>query len=154
MRNQKWVLPEKIWKYMEPLIPEKEGVTEKGGRPPLPPRKVAEGIFYVLATGCQWKAVPEKFVSGSSLHKYFQEWQEAGVFSALWKRGLMKYDSSKKIKWKWQSIDSSAVKSPLGGKKNRGKPNRSWKAGYEAFCYDRCRRGTPVTGVRRGPSAR
>ena len=28
------------------------------GRPPLPARSVLEGIFYVLRTGCQWKAVP------------------------------------------------------------------------------------------------
>ena len=34
-----WELPEKIWKYMEPLIPAKVGVTKKGGRPPLPPKK-------------------------------------------------------------------------------------------------------------------
>ena len=40
-----WELPEEVWQYMEPLIPAKAGVTEKGGRPPLCPKKIAEGIF-------------------------------------------------------------------------------------------------------------
>ena len=93
-----WELPEEVWQYMEPLIPAKAGVTEKGGRPPLCPKKIAEGIFYVLATGCQWKAVPQKFGSGSSLHRYFQEWETAGVFISLWQTGLIQYDSSKKNK--------------------------------------------------------
>ena len=64
-------LPKEIWQYMEPLVPKKIGVTPKGGRPPLTPKKVADGIFYVLRTGCQWKAVPQEFGSGSSLPQIF-----------------------------------------------------------------------------------
>ncbi|MDR0583038.1 MAG: transposase, partial [Treponema sp.] len=29
-----------------------------GGRKRIPPRRVLEGIFYVLRTGIQWKALP------------------------------------------------------------------------------------------------
>ena len=149
-----WELPEVIWQYMEPLIPEKTGVTKKGGRPPLSPRKIAEGIFYVLATGCQWKAAPKEFASGTSLHRYFQEWERAGVFVSLWQIGLVEYDSRKKIKWQWQSIDSSTVKAPLGGKKNRPQPHGSWKKGYEAFHNNRCRRSSSFVGTRKGQSPR
>ena len=54
------------------------------GRKPIPPRKVLEGILYVLRTGCQWKAVPKEYGAGSSLHKYFQEWEAVGFFEKLW----------------------------------------------------------------------
>jgi transposase len=44
---------------------------------------VLDGIFYVLRTGCQWKAVPPEFGSGSSLHRYFQHLVKRGVFKKL-----------------------------------------------------------------------
>ena len=50
------------------------------GRKPLDKRKVLEGIFYVLRTGCQWKALPKEYGASSSVHDYFREWSEAGFF--------------------------------------------------------------------------
>jgi transposase len=42
---------------------------------------VFEEIVYVLRTGIQWKAFPKEiFGSPSSVHKYFLEWLEAGIF--------------------------------------------------------------------------
>jgi putative transposase len=47
---------------------------------------VFEGIFYVLRTGCQWKAVPKsEYGSSSSIHKYILEWQAAGLVEQLWR---------------------------------------------------------------------
>jgi len=47
-----------------------------------------DGIFYVLRTGCQWEALPREFGSGSTVHRYFQEWTEQGVFGKAWRRML------------------------------------------------------------------
>lgn len=116
----KWRLPEAIWKRMRKLIPHKRK-SPKGGRPPLDERRVADGIYYVLRTGCPWKAAPPQFGSGSSLHAYFQMWTVRGVFRRLWKQGLWEYDRRRKIQWRWQTLDASMVKSPLGGGKNRPK---------------------------------
>ena len=135
-------LPKEIWQYMEPLVPKKIGVTPKGTAS-LNTKKSC-GWAYVLRTGCQWKAVPQEFGSGSSLHRYFQEWEAAGVFAKLWEKGLVEYDKKKKIKWKWQSIDT-CVKSPLS--------NGSWEAGYEAFHNHRCRRSSFVIGTGIGKQA-
>lgn len=74
-----WRIPDELWQRVEPLLP-KRRQSRKGGRPPLPYRQVLDGIFYVLRTGCQWKAVPPEFGSGSSLHRYFQRWVKLGVF--------------------------------------------------------------------------
>ena len=131
-----WRLPDELWQRMQPLLP-KYTPSPKGGQPRLPLRQVANGIFYILRTGCQWKAAPREFGSGSSLHSYFQEWTELGVFRELWRQTLLEYDELKGIQWEWQSVDGAMTKSPLGGEKNREKPYRSRQAGYQAVGADR-----------------
>jgi len=64
-------IPDALWERIEPHLP-KVRHSRKGGRPRLPYRQVLDGIFYVLRTGCQLKAVPPEFGSGISLHRYFQ----------------------------------------------------------------------------------
>ena len=124
-------IPDALWERIDLVIPIYKSSC-KGGRPRLPMRNVVEGILYVLATGCQWKAMPKQFGSGSALHAYFQEWVERGVFEELWELALCEYDDLKGIDWKWQSMDGAMTKSPLGGEKNREKPDRSRQAGGQA----------------------
>ena len=125
-----WLLPDVFWQRLQPLLP-RYRKSRKGGRPRVDLRIVANGIFYVLRTGCQWKAAPKEFGSGSTLHRYFQEWTAAGVFRKLWKAALLEYDKRKGIQWNWQSVDGAMTKSPLGGEKNRQKPDRSWQTGNQ-----------------------
>jgi len=90
----------------------------------VPDRKCADGIFYVLRTGCQWKALDQTGIcSGSTAHLRFQEWVAAGVFWKLWQAGLERYDEVKGLDWSWLSMDGAMTKAPLGGEKNRAKPN-------------------------------
>ena len=79
-----WTISDELWNEIKEYIPKKERNTNKKyknapgqGRPALPARKVLEGIFYVLRTGCQWKAVPREYGCGSSIHRYYQEWLKA-----------------------------------------------------------------------------
>jgi transposase len=116
-----WTVSDELWEKVAPLIPKQErkkGLKYRrrpgGGRKPIDPRKVFEGIIYVLRTGCQWKALPEeRFGSASSIHKYFLEWKRHGVFIRLWRKGLAEYDDLEGIAWSWQSIDGAMVKAPL-----------------------------------------
>jgi hypothetical protein len=50
--------------------------------------------------------------------------EQDGVFKRMWIDGLKIYDEKVGINWKWQSTDGAITKAPLGGKKNRTKPNR------------------------------
>lgn len=129
-------IPDALWERIDLVIPIYKA-SRKGGRPRLPMRNVVGGILYVLATGCQWKAMPKQFGSGSAIHAYFQEWVEGGVFEELWQLALAEYDQLKGIDWKWQSMDGAMTKSPLGGEKNREKPDRSRQTGCQAFDADR-----------------
>jgi hypothetical protein len=48
-----WTIPDQMWRRIRPLLPtEKEPDTP--GRPPVPFRKVMNGVLFVLRTGCHW----------------------------------------------------------------------------------------------------
>jgi transposase len=74
-------------------------------------RDVINGIWYVMWTGCQWKAVKREWfnVSSSTLHERFQAWTKAGIFDKLFKMIVRFYAREQHIGWKWQSADSKMV---------------------------------------------
>lgn len=119
-----WRVPDDLWVRMESLLPPKKP-QPKGGRPWTSDRAAADGIFYVLRTGCQWKAMPRCFGAPSTVHDRFQLWVEAGVFERLWQEGLLEYDELKGLDWEWQAMDGAMTKAPLGGKRYRSQPHRS-----------------------------
>lgn len=139
-------MPEALWQHIDLVLPIYNRSC-KGGRPRLPMRNVVGGILYVLWTGCQWKAMPSQFGSGSAIHAYFQEWVELGVFEELWRSALEEYDELRGIDWRWQTVDGAMTKSPLGGEKNREKPDRSRQVGRQAI--GACRRAWRAIGRRR-----
>lgn len=107
-------LPGALWTRIEPLLP-KRAPSPRGGRPPIPDRVVMAGIVYRLRTGCQWKALPRQFGSGSTCHARFQAWCADGVFAAIFAEMLRYYDKRRGIQWTWASLDSAIVKAPKGG---------------------------------------
>ena len=114
-------LSDELWAILQPLLAVHINTHRfGGGRPRVADRKCADGIFYVLRTGWQWKALDQTdLCPGSTAHDRFQEWVKAGVFLKLWQIGLEKFDELKGIDWEWQSMDGAMTKAPLGGGKNR-----------------------------------
>lgn len=110
-----------LWAVLEPLLPEHVNTHRfGGGRPRKPNRVCADGIFYVLRTGCQWKALDETGICpASTAHDRFQQWVKAGVFLKLWQAGVMQFDELKGIDWEWLSMDGAMTKAPLAGGENR-----------------------------------
>ena len=127
-------IPDELWKKIEPLLPSGKPHPLGCHNPRVPDRNAMTAILFVLRTGCQWEALDAtNLCSHSSAHRRFQEWAEAGVFEQLWKQGLLEYDASKGIKWKWQSIDGAMTKSPLGGDATGANPiDRAKKGRREA----------------------
>ena len=67
-------------------------------------------------------------------HKRFQEWIKAKVFEKFWENGLLMYDETKGINWKWISLDGAMTKSPLGGELTGPNPtDRAKKGRKEVF---------------------
>ena len=133
-----WELTEEILEIAEQLVPKPQREAGKvykrnpgGGRKPLPVRKVLKGIFFVLRTGIQWKALPKEYGSASSVHEYFSKWTEAGFFQHLWELGLLSYEEIHGIGWEWQSVDGCMVKAPLARESVGNNPTDRGKKRYE-----------------------
>ena len=73
-------LTDEEWALVAPIIPPgKRG----GGKRTVNIREVLNGIFYVLWTGCQWKAVPKDLPPKSTLHWYFMLWDWDGTLDRI-----------------------------------------------------------------------
>ena len=78
-------------------------------------RTCANGIFYVLPTGFQWKALDATGIcSRSAAHLRFREWA-ARVLLELWRVGLGRCDELKDLDWSWLSLEGAMTKCPVGG---------------------------------------
>jgi putative transposase len=58
-----------------------------------------------------------------------QEWRKAGVFRRMWIDGLSVYDKKTGIDWKWQAMDGTITKAPLGEKSTGPNPTDRSKSG-------------------------
>lgn len=131
-----------LWAKLKVLLP-REKPRGTRGRPVVPYRTVINGILYRLRTGCQWKMIPAEYGSGSTCHRRFQEWEEAGIFEQLWRVLLRCYDRQRGIGWNWQVLDSAIVPAPLGGEKTGKNPTDRAKSGTKRHILTD-RRGAPL----------
>jgi len=123
-------VPDELWRVVEKHLPKRR--ERKGaGRPRCSDRAALNGIWYVLWTGCQWKAIHKDWfdVSSSVIHERFQSWQKAGVFGAMLKEIIRYYQTEREIGWTWQSIDSKSCPAPLGGEETGRNPTDRGKQG-------------------------
>jgi transposase len=68
------------WAVVEPLIaPAKRGGRKRG----VNVREILNAIFYVLWTGCQWKALPKDFPPKSTVHHYLMLWNWDGTLERI-----------------------------------------------------------------------
>ena len=139
-----WTISDEFWEAIKGDIPKTERDPKKKyvhapgqGRKPMPARKALEGIFYVLRTGCQWKALPREYGSGSTVHRTFQKWLAAGFFEKIWAKGLEQYDELEGIGWEWQSLDGCMIKAPLALESVGKNPTDRGKKGDKTQCPDR-----------------
>jgi transposase len=69
-------LTDEEWALVAPLIPP----AKHGGRKrEIDVREVLNGIFYILSTGCQWRALPKDFPPKSTVHDYLSLWDWDGT---------------------------------------------------------------------------
>jgi transposase len=95
--DEKYRVSDELWKRMEVLLqpPPKHKRKDGPGRPRMDDSRAMNGIFYVLRTGCQWKALPKSLGATSTVHDRLQYWLKTGVFEGLWKEGLVEYDETR-----------------------------------------------------------
>uniref|UniRef100_A0A1B6C1D2 Insertion element IS402-like domain-containing protein n=1 Tax=Clastoptera arizonana TaxID=38151 RepID=A0A1B6C1D2_9HEMI len=91
---------------------------KKGGRPPkYSKRKMLEGIFYVLRTGCQWRYLPNDFPLWKTVYEQFRQWKKQRIFEKM-NYDITKYSRSKMGRNEEPSasiVDSQSVKTTEKG---------------------------------------
>src|SRR5262249_7841606 len=61
------------WILLSPLLPKPSRV----GRPrEVDLRTIMDAILYILATGCQWRALPKDFPPFTTVQHYFYDWRD------------------------------------------------------------------------------
>jgi len=137
-------VPRPLWRIAKQHLP-KQARLPGPGRTRKSNHAVLNGIWYILWTGCQWKAVHTRWfgVSSSVLHERFQTWQRAGIWEQIFRSMLYFYGCRKRILWKWQSVDSRSCPAPLGGSDTGDNPTDRAKQGSKIhILVDQC--GAPL----------
>ena len=76
-------LTDEEWNLVEPCLPP----PSKRGRPRKTDlREVADAIQFVLATGCQWRAIPLCFPPAATVQQYFHLWSRNGAIDRMMDR--------------------------------------------------------------------
>ena len=150
--TQEFRLSDTLWERLSPKLPVHIPKAHPLGchKRRVPDRQVLDGIFFVLRTGCQWKALSATgSCSGSTAHARFQEWVQAGVFAQLWDVALPDYEDLIGLDFDWLALDGSLHKAPLGGKKPGPNPTDRAKGGVKRSVLTEAQ-GIPVGVVLEG----
>jgi transposase len=74
MAQGRYDLTEFEWKIIKPLLPNKPR-----GVPRVDDRRVLNGIFFVLRSGCPWADLPERYGPYTTVYNRFNRWRKKGV---------------------------------------------------------------------------
>lgn len=110
-------LTDEQWDRVEDLIPKS---TAKTGRPANDPRKMLDGIFWILSAGTRWRQLDSRFGPHQTVFGYFAKWRRHGVFAKIVERLQVDLDEKGRIDWDLWCVDGSNVrasKSAAGAEK-------------------------------------
>jgi transposase len=156
MASSRFSVSDALWSRFQPcMTPRVNTHRFGGGRPRRDDRSCLDGIFFVLRTGCQWKALDATGICpGSTAHDRFARWCEDGTFERFFHAGLLDYDELVGIDWSFLAMDGAMTKAPLGGKGHRQEPHRPGQARGQTQPAGRGRGRAAGGGGRRGQPAR
>ena len=92
-------LTDEEWNLVKPCLPPP---ARRGHPRKTDLREVFNAIQYMLATGCQWRALPDCFQPITTVQYYFYAWSRTGVIDRMMDKlrpgGPSGYDAGKKVK--------------------------------------------------------
>ena len=121
MATEPWRVSDRLWAEVEPLIPRVERRFRYPGRKRHDDRACLEGILYVLRYGIPWRALPriEGLPSGQTCWRRRDEWERAGVWSALMARLQQLLVEAGRVDWSRAIVDASLVDAKRGARRSR-----------------------------------
>lgn len=71
-------LSELEWRFIEPILPQNSRGVKR-----VDDRRVLNGIFYVLRTGCSWRDLPSRYGPYTTVYNRFNRWTKAGIWDRI-----------------------------------------------------------------------
>ena len=123
------LLTDAQWEKIRPLLPQ-QPPRPRGGRPPSPGRKVLEGILWILRSGARWQDLPEEFPHPSTCWRRLRDWEEQGIWLAIWRAFLSELNERQQLNWSESFLDGSFAPAkkgaPRSAKPAGGKARSGW----------------------------
>jgi transposase len=111
------LVPDELWKIVEPLIPPQPERPQGGGTRYVEDRAVFTAIVYVLISGCAWRHLPAEFgVSKATAHRRFVTWTDAGLWRRLHRAVLDRLGEQDGIDWSRAVVDAASVRAKKGAR--------------------------------------
>lgn len=137
-------LPDRLWAVMEPPLPARPS-RPRGGRPPVPARRATGAIWFVMRTGCPWRALnATTLCSSATAERRSREWKRACVFERLHRASLDAAHASGAIGRGFPAVDGCHAKAPLSRTEKGGRPGSTGAS--------RARSGPPSSTAAGSPS--
>ncbi len=88
-------------------------------------RQIANAIFYLVKTGCQWRQIPRDLPAWQTVRYYYDQWRKKGLMDRLLRRlrGLLRRRAGRHTHPSAVVIDAQSVKTSLVGGSERGFDN-------------------------------
>ena len=119
------------WRRIEPIIVSTTPSKDPRGRPARDPRKVLNGILWIMRTGAPWKDLPQRYPPYQTCHRRFQQWVRQGVFRCIAQELVEDLNERGKIDIREAFIDGSFAPAKKGvllsARQNAAKAPRSWQ---------------------------
>lgn len=74
-------LTQSQWEQVSSFFPKEE--VPRRGRPRQDPRAVLNGILWICRTGAPWKDMPGRYPPYQTCHRYFQQWNQEGLWDKI-----------------------------------------------------------------------
>ena len=66
------------WQFIAPVLPDNTRGVKR-----VDDRRVINGIFYILRTGCAWRDLPSRYGPYTTVYNRFNRWRKAGVWDRI-----------------------------------------------------------------------
>ncbi len=107
-RMRRHELTDEQWELVRPVLPPpREGGR---GRKPVDPRRMLNGIMWILRTGAPWRDLPERLGPWQTVYHYFNEWRKQGLYDRMLEALQMRLDANGQIDWDLWCIDGSSIR--------------------------------------------
>jgi transposase len=151
------LIPDELWSELKPLLPAHPPDPRGGGgggAPRKPDRACLEGIAHVPKTGCQWQELPasDRWPSGSTCWRRFDEWSRAGAWARLHRALLDRLGARGEVDLARVVVDSASCRAKTGARTPAPTPRTAGNAGVSGT-WSRTRTACRSWSPRRRPTS-